>query len=193
MKGYEYGAVSKGFLVIAVLLIVVGVGAIGYMRSNMYLPPEQQKMLEAMESGNFAETFEKSIKDRRAADIADLTPQAEKGDIQAQRKLARVLSAQGTEESKKLAFQWATKAASNGDPSTSSELASYYECGIGTQVDISEAIRLYLPAANRGDVLSQYALSYLEKDPAKAQSWQDKVSKAMEKCKACDLPPMGCA
>lgn len=193
MKGLEYGRVSNGFLAIAVLLVVGGIGAIGYMRSNMYLPPEQREMIAAIESGKIAETFEKSIKNRREADIADLTPSAEKGDIQAQRKLASVLRAQGTEESKRSAFEWARKAAANGDPGASSELAYYFECGVGTKIDINKAIRLYLPAANRGDVLSQYALSYLEKDHTKAKYWQDKVNKAMENCKACDLPPMGCA
>lgn len=188
MKWSESGAVSRGFLITAALLVIVGAGGIGYMRSNAYLPPDVQEIIEASESGNMDEYLKKI----RETKITELTPDAEKGDIGAQLKLARLILQRHTPESRTAAFNWASKAAEHGDMSASSELAYYYECGVGTKKDIKKAIRLYTPYANQGDVLSQYALTGLETDPKKVKYWQDKVNKAMQNCPGCDLPSGGC-
>ena len=179
--------VSKGLIISAVLVCVLFGGAIWYMRSDVYMPAPFRGSTE-----EFVTNLQKQAAHRQRAGIADLEPEAERGDRDAQRKLARLYRMKSTEEGYRKAFLWAGKAAEDGSPGTTKDLAYYYECGIGTKKDVAKAIQLYTPSAKAGAVLSQYALSYLETDPKKAAHWSKLVHQALKECPSCDLPPAGC-
>lgn len=192
MTSRETGSVSKGFIITTVLIVGIALSLIFYMRSDLYLPDDIRKTTALIESGDtdaLVAHLTRDIEKRRKANIADLEPMAKKGDVAAQTKLSRLYMVRGN---KAQAFEWATKAADSGSLGAKSHLAYFYECGIGTERNVQEAIRLYTPAAENGDVMSQYALSGLETDKKKREHWHTQVSKAMKDCKSCDLPPGGC-
>lgn len=131
--------------------------------------------------------------------LARLEPLAKEGDIDAQAELGRIYRGgirkdgkliMDISKSNRISFQWIKKAAENGHPTAKRSLPMYYECGIGTDKNIQEAIRLYTPYANSGGIMEQYALLRLAKDPKKAKYWEDRILKELKKCPGCD-PPHG--
>ncbi len=185
MASKESGSVSKGFIITTLVIVGIVFSFILYMRSDIYLPNDIKNMMKRVDSDDYGRELDR----QRKADIADLIPIAEKGDVSAQIKLARMYL---LVKDRAKAFGWATKAAASGDVRAQKHLAYYYECGIGTEENIQEAIRLYTPAAEQGDVISQADLSMIEPNKKKAEHWSNLVHKALEECPSCDLPPGGC-
>lgn len=196
MENKKKSVVSKGFMISAVLIVSLFVGAILYMRSDLYLPEETRKF-NALLNSDDPEAFSRYLQEeaikKTQAGIDDLEPLATKGDTYAQAKLSRLYGRRRNEEDNKTAFMWAKKAADGGHAGAGSDLARMYECGLGTEKNIKEAIRWYTPGAEKGHVLDQYALSGIETDPKKRERWTKAVRKAMDECPSCDLPSGWCS
>ncbi len=184
----EKSLISKGFLFSSIFIIAIFAAAIWYMQSNMSLPPHVN-----MGTDEFIKNLDKELADKNKAAVSDLEPLAQQGDVQAQVKLAWLYRISRDPEKIKKSFILIKKAADSGDAHAGSQLGYYYECGIGTKINLAEAIKWYTPAAEQGDVLTQYALAEIEKDPKKKKYWWGKVQEAMKECPSCDLPPGGCA
>lgn len=195
MEDKKQSLFSKGFLVSAGIIIAIFGAAIWYMTSDIYLPNDIRRMNKMMDSdpAAYIQQMQEQQNKKTQAGIDDLEPLAKKGDIYAQAKLARLYSRRRNEEDNKIAFMWAKKAAEGGHTGVGSDLARYYECGIGTEKNIKEAIRWYTPGAEQGNVLDQYALSGIETDPKKRKHWNEQVRKAMDECPSCDLPSGWCS
>ena len=114
-----------------------------------------------------------------AADIADLTAKAEKGDAEAMYQLGR-LHAEGKEVKKDdlEALKWFLKAAAKDHSKAEVQLGSFYAHGFGVKQDWTEAIKWFRKAALKGDTTAQHNLGLdyqhghgVEKDLEMAASW----------------------
>lgn len=187
MDRNELGFVSKGFIVVIIIVVGLIFSLILYMyfNSNNYSPDDIKNMITKADSDEYSRNLDRE----RKADIVDLLPKARKGDLSAQRRLVSLYL---LVKEKPKAFEWAKKAAESGDATAYSQLAYFYECGVGAKMDIDQAIKLYTLSAEEGDVQSQYELSMLEKNKEKAEYWAKRVHESMKDCPGCDLPTGGC-
>ena len=113
-------------------------------------------------------------------DIASLKEDAEKGEVEAQLKLAGYYAlGQGElEQSYEKSFYWTNKAAEQGNPNAQGILGVYYYEGIGVEKSYSRAVYWYTKAAEQGNPNAQgmlgacyYEGKGIEKSKNKAIYW----------------------
>ena len=88
-----------------------------------------------------------------------LERRAQRGDAQAQYKLAEKLFLNGDEEDRRTAVEWYWKAAEQGIAVAQYNLAVCYDIGEGTEINKPEAFRWYKAAAEQGLAVAQYNLA----------------------------------
>ena len=88
-----------------------------------------------------------------------LERRAQRGDAQAQYKLAEKLFLNGDEEDRRTAVEWYWKAAEQGLANAQYHLGVCYANGTGTAVNKPEAVRWYKAAAKQGAANAQYNLA----------------------------------
>jgi len=109
---------------------------------------------------------------------------AEKGDAEAQVKVAELLRAERPQHHR-LAAQWAQKAADQNHPGGQASLALFYVFGQGVPKDMKRAADLFLVAAEQGDEGAMYNIGQMldrgdgvPQDYAKANHWFERAAKA---------------
>jgi len=135
----------------------------------------------------FGETLadrNRKIENERRQKIETLLPAANKGDMNAQKRLA---SYYYTLKEYDNSFLWLKRAASQKDREAYYRLAHYYQCGIGIKMNMAEAIRLYTLSAEQDFTEAMFALSVLETDKQKSKYWSDKVKESLKGCPGCDI------
>ena len=91
--------------------------------------------------------------------LKELSPLAEKGDVEAQLILGDIYSGvRGIPQDQAKAASWYRKAAKQGSAPAQTLLGVMYESGIGVPQDDKEAISLYYKAAEQGFAEAQYNL-----------------------------------
>ena len=97
-----------------------------------------------------------------AAQIADFTAKAEKGDAQAQRNLgAAYAKGDGVKQDYHQAAEWYQKAAQQGDAQAQLAMGELCEAGQGVKRDAAQAATWYRRAAEQGLAGAQYDLAAL--------------------------------
>lgn len=203
--------VSKGFIISIIVIAAVSIPV--YRELNRDFVKE---MIQTMKDED------RERVERVRSSIESLLPMAEKGDVSAQASLARLYLRQSHQatvvgeksiegraptldiqikedkSSEKKAFEWAKKAAEQGDASSQDLVAGFYACGRGTKRNEERAVFWYEKVAERGGILSKYYLANVlsngkdVEDKEKADKLFKEVYAAMKKCPSCDLPSGGC-
>ena len=93
---------------------------------------------------------------REGMSLDQLTPCAEKGDVNAQRHLGMVyLQGQGAAKDYNKAFQWYLKAAEQGDANAQMNLGMMYKEGVPVDFNEEEAFKWFSKAAEQGEAIAQ--------------------------------------
>ncbi|MFO1412579.1 MAG: tetratricopeptide repeat protein [Burkholderiales bacterium] len=118
------------------------------------------------------------------AAVAELRPLADKGDPEAQYRVALMYEyGKGYREDKTQAFTWLRKAAAQGHPGAETELAILLVMGEGVAQDDLQAFAWFRKGAEHGNVTAQYNLGLLyakgqgtPRDLAQAIAWFGKAA-----------------
>lgn len=124
-------------------------------------------------------TSQESMSGSIAAGVRKLRTEAERGDANAQCRLAWCyLNAHGVEKDMNEAFRWYRKAAEQGNAEAQNEVGASYLYGVAVEKDPVEAVRWYRKSASQGFAAAQASLGacYLDgvgvsKDEAEAVFW----------------------
>lgn len=118
-----------------------------------------------------------------------LVKKAERGDADAQYRLAKHYSASRDSRDKKLALDLFEQSANQGHPRAAFHAGVMYEQGRGTKKNVKKALKRYAEAADAGNAEAMFTLakkyeegaSGLKKDRNKAKKWYEKAISKWEK------------
>ena len=118
---------------------------------------------EAARAKSIARNARRSeLREQEASELAELTGQAEAGDVEAQLRLANRLSTgEGLRKNLPRAFQWYRSAAEGGSTDAMFNLAACYQYGDGITRSLSEAIAWYEKASVHDLTYAPFALGVI--------------------------------
>ncbi|WP_443636326.1 tetratricopeptide repeat protein [Candidatus Njordibacter sp. Uisw_058] len=130
--------------------IIIGLTLSLLLGSGVAIAADFNKGREAAQSGDFKTA------------LAEWTPLAEQGDIDAQYNLGVMYdNGDGVPENDKTAVKWYTKAAEQGHASAQFNLGSMYQNGDGVPENDKTAVKWYTKAAEQGHAKAQANLGLM--------------------------------